>query len=72
MPKSAKSGGGTQTVNDGLEDINPAHREENETYIYYSVAVLLGIYHEVDQNYSFLKWDAPSRWSFRPISAGKA
>ena len=42
MPKSAKSGGGTQTVNDGLEDINPAHREENETYIYYSVAVLLG------------------------------
>ena len=54
MPKSAKSGGGTQTVNDGLEDINPAHREENEAYIYNSIAVLLGKYHEAYQNNNFL------------------
>ena len=47
MPKSAKSGGGTQSLNDGLEDINPAHREENEAYIYNSVAVLLGEFYIV-------------------------
>ena len=50
MPKSAKSGGGTQSLNDGLEDINPAHREENEAYIYNSIAVLLGEY----QNKTFI------------------
>ena len=44
MPKSAKSGAGTQSLNDGSEDINPAHREENEAYIYNSIAVLLGWY----------------------------
>ena len=42
MPKSAKSGGASQSLNDGLEDINPAHREENEAYIYNSIAVLIG------------------------------
>ena len=43
MPKSAKSGASSQVLNDGLEDINPAHREENEAYIYNSIIVLLGL-----------------------------
>ena len=42
MPKSAKSSGGVQSLNDDGIEINPAHREENEAYIYNSVAVLIG------------------------------
>jgi len=43
MPKSAKSGGGAQSFNDGLEDLNPAHREENEEFIYSAFGVLLAL-----------------------------
>ena len=47
MPKSAKSSGGVQSLNDDGIEINPAHREENEAYIYNSVAVLIGEFMEI-------------------------